>query len=137
MKKIIALLGFFAPVAAFAQGGFSSGLQGQAIINQQGGNGQATTFGYILGVIQGLLNILVPLLITAGVAWFIWGVVQFVTSGDAEKKEQGQQHMIQGIIGIFVIVSIWGLVAILQNTFGVSGNSSSSLTGSGTLVLPQ
>jgi uncharacterized membrane protein len=90
-----------------------------------------TTFGTILGVISGLLNIIIPILITLGVVYFIWGVVQYVTSGDAEKKEQGQQHMIWGLIGLAVIVSIWGLIAILRNTFGVTDQN----LGGGTIPI--
>ena len=82
-----------------------------------------TTFATILGIISGLLNIIIPILITLGVVYFIWGVVQYVTSGDAEKKEQGQQHMIWGIVGLAVIVSIWGLVAVLRNQFIGSDSS--------------
>ena len=107
MKKIIAILAFFAPALAFAQVGLVSG-----------------TNGGLIGVIGGLLNTIIPILITLAVIYFIWGVVQYVTTGDAEKKEQGQQHMIWGLIGLFVIVSMWGLVAILSNTFGTSGQNS-------------
>ncbi len=35
--------------------------------------------------------------------------------------------MISGIIGLFVIVSIWGLVSLLTQTFGI-GNGSSGYT---------
>ena len=87
-----------------------------------------TTFATILGIISGLLNIIIPILITLGVVYFIWGVVQYVTSGDAEKKEQGQQHMIWGLIGLAVIVSIWGLIAVLRNSFGID-NSAGNLGG--------
>lgn len=108
MKKIIASLGFFAPAIVFAQ---------------------TTTFTSILGVIQGILNVVMPILITLGVVYFLWGVVQYVTSGDAEKKEEGQQHMIWGLIGIFVMVALWGLIAVISNTFGISGTG--GLQGSG------
>ena len=66
--------------------------------------------------IGGLLKPLVPLLIGLAVVVFIYGVLTTVLS-EGDKKEEGKQYMLWGIIGIFVMVSVWGLVAILQNTF--------------------
>lgn len=100
MKKIIIAgsgLGFLVPLFAFAQ-----------------------TISTILGTIQGILNVVMPILITIGVVYFVWNVIQFALTGDAEKKEQAQEHMIRGIIALFVILAIWGLIAVLFNTFGIS-----------------
>ncbi len=62
----------------------------------------------------------VPLLITSAIVIFIWGVVQFIGNADNEEKQQkGRQFMMWGILGLFVIVSVWGLVRILTNTFNI------------------
>jgi len=68
-----------------------------------------------------LLNRLVPLLIAIAVVYFIWQVFQYTIAGDEDKKKEAKTGMIWGIVGIFVMVSIWGLVAILQSTFGTAG----------------
>lgn len=73
-------------------------------------------------IIEGILRPLVPLLIGAAVVVFIYGVMIFMFSDGGEKKEEGKEYMFWGIIGIFVMVSIWGLVGIVQNTFGLSIN---------------
>ncbi|PIR83701.1 hypothetical protein COU18_03440, partial [Candidatus Kaiserbacteria bacterium CG10_big_fil_rev_8_21_14_0_10_51_14] len=39
-----------------------------------------------------------------------------------EEKSKGLQTMIWGIVAIFVMVSIWGLVRILQSTLGIRGD---------------
>lgn len=63
---------------------------------------------------------LIPLLIAVAVVAFIWGVIIMVINPDNEdKKKQGKSFMIWGIIALFVIVSIWGLVALLSNTIGL------------------
>lgn len=63
---------------------------------------------------------IIPLLITLTVAMFIWGVVQFVANSDEEsKREKGKQFMIWGIIGLVVMVGVWGLVKIVGSTFGI------------------
>lgn len=71
--------------------------------------------------IQGLVSQLVPLLIAIGLLVFIWGVLQFILSaGDAEARSQGIHHMVWGIIALFVMVSVWGLVGLLNQITGVS-----------------
>lgn len=41
----------------------------------------------------------------------------FLMASSEEKRQKGKDIVIYGIIGIFVMTSIWGLVAILQSTF--------------------
>ena len=63
----------------------------------------------------------IPLLFIFAVASFIWGVVQFVINDSEEsKKAKGRNFMIWGIIALAVMVSVWGLVGILENTFGIN-----------------
>jgi hypothetical protein len=67
-----------------------------------------------------LLDQLVVLLISLAVVWFIWNVIRYTMSSDEDKKSLAKSQMIWGVIAIAVIVSIWGLVAILQGIFGVN-----------------
>lgn len=65
-----------------------------------------------------LLGKLVPLFIAIAVAFFLWGVLQFVSSGDdAEKRKLAQARMIHGVIAIFVMISLWGLIHVLVDVF--------------------
>ncbi|MEK7572282.1 MAG: hypothetical protein AAB493_00260 [Patescibacteria group bacterium] len=73
--------------------------------------------GYVTCIIS---KSIIPLILTLAVALFVWGVVQYVINDQEEaKKARGRQFMIWGIIGITVMVSVWGLVGILGNTFGI------------------
>ena len=50
---------------------------------------------------------------------FIWGIIQyFLNAENEEKRKKGKQFMLWGIIALFVMVSVWGLVGVLSNTFG-------------------
>lgn len=61
-----------------------------------------------------------PLLIAIAVVAFVWGVITLILNPDnEEKKKKGKQFMLWGIIALFVIVSIWGLVGILSRTIGL------------------
>ena len=63
---------------------------------------------------------IIPLLFALAIAMFIWGVIQYVINTDEEaKKQKGKMFMIWGIIALAVMVSVWGLVGILRNTFGI------------------
>ena len=79
---------------------------------------QTTAFS-ILGVISNILNILIPLLITAALVYFIWGVISYVIAKDADDKEKARSVVTRGILGLFIVVSVWGLIGIIQSTFGV------------------
>ncbi|QQR50050.1 hypothetical protein IPF86_03115 [Candidatus Nomurabacteria bacterium] len=82
------------------------------------------TITSVLLKIGGILNVIIPILITLGVIYFIWGVIKYVTAKDEEQQKEGRTTIVSGIVGLFVIVAIWGLVGILQNTlFGGATNN--------------
>lgn len=70
-----------------------------------------------------IVRSLVPILISLAVVWFIYNVIRYVIAHDEDKKSEAKQQMIWGIIGLAVIVSMWGLVAFLQNTFGINAQT--------------
>ncbi len=67
-----------------------------------------------------VLESIVPLLFAAAFAIFIWGMVKFISTAEAAEKEQGRQFMIWGVVALAVMFSVWGLVRILTDTFGVA-----------------
>ncbi len=71
------------------------------------------------GIIGLINNVAIPLLFAVAFIVFIWGVFQYFIAGgaDEEKRETGKSLMLWGIIGFFVMVSVWGLVNILRGTF--------------------
>lgn len=77
----------------------------------------------ILTTIANILNYIVPILITVAVIHFIWGVIQYTVTADEEAKKKAKNMIIYGIIGLFVIVSFWGLVGIVRKTFNVGDSA--------------
>lgn len=73
----------------------------------------------VICTIYRIIQIVIPVLILGAVAYFIWGIVQFITAHDAEEKGQARGAMVHGIIGFAVILGLWGLVNILLRTFSV------------------
>lgn len=78
-----------------------------------------TTFKQLVNdvFLSGIIRPIVPLLIGLGVLVFIYGVLILMFSEGGEKKEEGKQYMMWGIIGIFVMVSVWGLVSLVGGVF--------------------
>jgi uncharacterized membrane-anchored protein len=72
----------------------------------------------VIATVGGLINLLVPVVISAAVLFFLYGLAVYMWSvGD--KKEDGKDMMIWGVIGLFVMVSVWGLVNLLSDTFNL------------------
>jgi hypothetical protein len=97
MKKFIIPALLFGPALAFAQTG--------------------PNFGYFtsfLTSLKGLVNTALPLVVGLALLAFFWGVAQFIWGGE-DKREEGKKHMIWGVVGLFVMVSVWGLVGFLGN----------------------
>ncbi|MDD5068851.1 MAG: hypothetical protein PHS53_00950 [Candidatus Pacebacteria bacterium] len=77
----------------------------------------AAGFDNIIGLAQRTLSQLVPLFISAAVVLFLYGVLTYILAGgDEEKRSAGRNTMIYGIIAIFVMVSVWGLVNLLRDS---------------------
>ena len=51
--------------------------------------------------------------------WFIWTVIQFITTSDATKRTEKRKQMVAGIIGLIIIVCIWGIVYFVARTLGI------------------
>ena len=66
-----------------------------------------------------ILGAIVPVLVTLGVVFFVYGVITYVIADDEEAKSKGRDRIIFGLIGLAVIVAMWGLVGILTDTFDV------------------
>ncbi len=69
----------------------------------------------VLGII---FNAIMPLLWAVAILAFVWGVVNFIIYGaDKTKRKEGVKFITGGLIGLFVMLSIWGLIGLLTNTF--------------------
>ena len=89
-------------------------------------NATPGTFGYIIYTVSTWINYIVPVLITLAIAYFIWGVITFITSSDEEAKKNGRTKIINGLIGLFVIMAFWGIIALVRKTFSIGGGVDSS-----------
>lgn len=79
----------------------------------------AATLLDTLALANTFLNAAIGLFITLAIVIFFWGLIKYLVEV-GEKKAEGLQIMFYGVVAIFVMVSIWGIIRLLQNTFKVT-----------------
>ena len=74
-------------------------------------------------IIYVINNVLVPLLFAVAFIVFLYGVFKkYIWSrGDETAVEEGHKLILWGIIGFVIMISLWGLVNVVANTFGLYG----------------
>ncbi len=57
---------------------------------------------------------------SAGFFLFIYGLVEFLYAiNQGGDNTEGKQHMVWGIVGMLIMISVYGIIALLDNTFGL------------------
>jgi hypothetical protein len=76
-------------------------------------------------IINTINNVIVPVLFAVAFIVFLWGAFDtFILGANSEEvKERGKNLMLWGLIGFFVMVSVWGLVNILTGTVSFGNNA--------------
>lgn len=75
-------------------------------------------------IISMINTVIVPVIFALAFLVFVWGAFTFFVSGGAEeeKRDKGKQMMLWGLIGFFVMISVWGLVNILVGTVNLDNS---------------
>ncbi len=74
----------------------------------------------VVGVGQRWLGTAVTILMILMTIWFLWSVFKFIGEKDATKMKDRKKQMINGLIGLFVAVAVWGIIRIATNIFGIN-----------------
>lgn len=74
---------------------------------------------FINAVEQQIINPLIILVTIIALVIFFWGIVQYIqNAANDEKRKQGQQAMIWGIVGLVIIFGAIAIVNIIKNISG-------------------
>lgn len=73
------------------------------------------------------LNRGIVILITVATLFFIYAVIGYIREKDSAKMKDKKQQMINGIIGLFVIVSVWGIIGLVSQTLGTNRGGTQSV----------
>ncbi len=64
-----------------------------------------------------IVNPTIALLFTFAVAMFFWGVFEMVYHADSEEaRSTGKEHMLWGIVGFILMITVVGLLQLICNT---------------------
>ena len=70
-------------------------------------------------VVLYLLNPVLQFVTVITILYFLYGIMMYIVQmNNPEKKEDGKRHLLWGSIGIFIILSINGILIMLNSAVG-------------------
>lgn len=61
---------------------------------------------------------IIPMIFVLAFLVFLWGILRYMSATSAEKQKENKKFIVAGLIGLFVMTSVWGIVKIVGNTLG-------------------
>ena len=121
MRKALTFAGsqllFLSPLVAFAQEDLGP---------------ISTFFEKVFNLIDGTL---IPLMFALAILVFFYGIFKYfiLGGGDEGSRGEGRQLMLWGIIGFVVMVSLYGIIALVQQSLDINANETVDLPTSPSL----
>jgi len=73
---------------------------------------------FIANVVNLIINPLIGLLFALALAFFVWGAAQLVlNSGSDEGRKKGKDALLWGLIGLFIMSAVFGILRVVVATF--------------------
>ena len=70
-------------------------------------------------IIMGFVNPLYQLVVVCTFLYFLYGAAKFVYDINVpDKKNTGKSHLFWGLIGLFIVFSVGGIIPFINNIFG-------------------
>ena len=80
----------------------------------------ASLDSFLTNVNNIIVNPLINLLFVLALAYFLYGIFEFMSNQEnEEKKTAGKKHMIYGIIGLTVMMGVWTILNIILRTAAI------------------
>ncbi|NTV44806.1 MAG: hypothetical protein HGA67_03885 [Candidatus Yonathbacteria bacterium] len=71
-------------------------------------------------IVTNIINPIIGVVFALGFALFLWGIASYIfQSGDASTHENGRNHMLWGLAGMLIMVTVAGIINIIQATFAL------------------
>ena|SRR3989344_1589395 len=72
--------------------------------------------------IGNIVNILIPIVFALAVLFFFWGLAMYIFGADHD-KEKAKKTMVWGVVALFVMAAVWGLVNFLGDALGIDNEA--------------
>lgn len=78
-----------------------------------------TTYEGLVDMFIGFINLLIPAMFALFFAYLIWKMVDawVLHAGDPNKVAEGKMFAVTAVIVLVLLVSVWGVVAIIRSSF--------------------
>lgn len=101
MKKFIIASLALAPTLAFAQ--------------------QLSSLETLVSSIGRLVSLALPIVVGVALLAFFWGLVKFIfAQGNEESKADAKKIMLWGLVALFVMVAVWGIVRFIGDALDIN-----------------
>lgn len=68
-----------------------------------------------------VLNPIIYLMFAVALVYFLWGIFQMISGAASdEARSKGRQNIMWGIIGMLIMVCVYGILAVVTGTFGIT-----------------
>jgi hypothetical protein len=129
MKNLLSRIQYFLVLTIF-----SVPVLAHAVTTTTGSGTRTKNLKDLIGLAIEYFNYGIAVIIGLATLTFIWNVYNLYFKADADRQEAGK-YVLYSVIGFFVMLSLWGLVNLLTNSFRLDTNRPSfpfSSSGSNT-----
>lgn len=78
-------------------------------------------FKGLIDIFLNLINITIPVIVALALLVFFKGLVAFIAkSGDEKSHAEGKNLMVWGLVALFVMISVWGIIKFFYADLGFS-----------------
>lgn len=92
----------------------------EAVIEASGSGVADSGIARLVGISLALLSLIAVTIVSLAVVFFIWGMIKYTISQSEDDKKNARAIIVNGLIILFVMVSVWSLVAIIGRTLDIN-----------------
>jgi hypothetical protein len=75
----------------------------------------------LVASVGNIVRMLIPILVALAVVVFFWGLIRYIR-GSGKDHTEGRNIMIAGLVSIFVMVCLWGIIGFSATALGINTN---------------
>ena len=82
--------------------------------------------GDLIDAVYGIVNsVLIPLAFALCLLYFFWGVAKYIrnSAGSEEAAKEGKRIMIWGVVALFIVFSIFGIINFIKGELNIPGTN--------------
>jgi len=81
---------------------------------------QQAIHSLIDNIVTYIINPIIGVVFALGFAFFLFGIARYMFyAGNDTERAVGRQHIMWGLVGMFIMVAVAGIINIIRGTIGV------------------